>query len=59
MHFYPMIKSNFKVQVTDFILNDYVLNDKSLESIFHVLSDGIKIVTIKNTFVVKSAEKLL
>ena len=37
----------------------YVLNDKSLESIFHVLSDGIKIVTIKNTFVVKSAEKLL
>ena len=59
MHFHPMIKPNFKVQVTDFILNDYVLNDTSLKSIFHALFDGIEIVTIKNTFVVKSAEKLL
>ena len=37
----------------------YVLNDTSLESLFHVLFVGTKIVIIKTTFVVKSAEKLL
>ena len=37
----------------------YVLNDTSLESLFHVLFVGTKIVIIKTIFVVKSAEKLL
>ena len=37
----------------------YVSNDTFLESSFHVLFVGIKIVMTKNTFVVKSAKKLL
>ena len=59
MHFLLMIKPYFKVRVTGFMLSDYVLNNTSLESLFHVLFVGTKIVIIKTTFVVKSAEKLL
>ena len=46
-----MIKPYFQVRATDFILNDYILNDTSLASSFHVLVAGNKIVMIESTFV--------
>ena len=44
------VKPHTKIRLTDFIMSDYVLNDTSLESLFHVLFVSVKIVVIKNTF---------